>query len=136
MRPDRYELLVKAAAEVTQRLEDSTRELKKVCAERTDLQKLAEAQAFAISLAEEGAIDTSQIQETVQRVMKFGLELYKEAAEFAMGGGDSFGEVIDENSVEKVAAHPTYNGEPVNPVEAVLLEFREQVYGIPSPFNS
>jgi len=137
--------LLKAAAEVTQRLEASTSAMKKVAKENSDLRKVAadqekmiEAQTFAIEMAKEGSIDISQVPETVARVLKFGMEIYKEALDLATGGTGSttFGEVTEENSIEKSASGPTYKGEPVNPVEAVLLGVREQLYGIPSPLDN
>lgn len=138
-----HQELLKAAAEVTQRLEQSTVRMKKIAKENSDLRKVAmdqekliEAQTFAIEMAKEGSIDISQVPETVARVLKFGVEIYKEAMDLATGSaGVSFGEVTEEKTIEKSASGPTYKGEPVNPVEAVLLGIRETLYGIPSPLD-
>jgi hypothetical protein len=126
------EQLIKTAEAVTRRLEESTetvRVLTKTAAEQT---RLIEAQKYAIELVKEGMIDPDQFDEIVGKALKHGLEIYKEAAGMASSFEEiPFGE-LSEDLVEKTASGPTYKGMAVNPVEATLLRFREQKYGIPS----
>jgi len=126
------ETLLKTAEAVTRRLEASTETVRELTKEAADQKKLIEAQQYAIGLVKEGMIDPDQVDEIVGKAMKHGLEIYKEAAGMASSYAEiPFGELA-EDSVEKTASGPTYKGVTVNPVEATLLRFREQKYGIPS----
>lgn len=103
-----------------------------------DQSVLIDAQTQAIFMAKEGEIDAEQIQDVVDRILKFGSDLYKEALMAGMSNeSTSFGEVMKgddspQTGLEKTAHTPTYNGVEVsNPVEQVLLDFRAQQYGTP-----
>ena len=143
------EQLVKQATKVVEALEranDTNQQLLQKTAAQTaritTLEKAAtdqalmiDAQAQALFMVKEGEIDAEQVQEVVDKILKYGPDLYKEA----VAGGHqteaiSFGKVSDTklSEVEKTASGPTYNGvEVTNPVEQVLLEFQSQKYGTP-----
>lgn len=123
--------LMKSAQAVTEQLEKSTAEVRKLAELSSNQERRIEAQGYAISLVKEGMIDPDQIDEVIEQVMTHGLEIYKVASGMSYEA-IPFGELSEESLVEKTASGPTYKGEPVNPVEATLLQFREQKYGIPS----
>lgn len=126
------ETLLKTAEAVTKRLEESTATVRELTKESADQKRLIEAQQYAISLVKEGMIDPDQVDDVVNKALKHGLEIYKEATGMASSFSEiPFGE-LSEDLVEKTASGPTYKGVAVNPVEATLLRFREQKYGIPS----
>lgn len=126
------ENLIKTAEAVTKRLEESTATVRSLTKTAEEQNRLIEAQHFALELVKEGMIDPGQADEVVGKVLKHGLEMYKEAAGLAASFAEiPFGE-LSEDSIEKKASGPTYKGVAVNPVEATLLWFREQKYGIPS----
>jgi len=126
------EQIIKTAQAVTVQLEISTAAMRQMTKTSADQRRQLEAQNYAIGLVKEGMIDSSQLDEVVSNVLKHGLELYKEATGMAASFQETpFGE-LSEDSVEKTASGPTYKGVAVNPVEAVLLRFREQKYGTPS----
>lgn len=150
-----FDELRKLADAVTRRLEASTqanRELRKQAAdlakEATELRdklgrfqkvaedqgKLIEAQSQAIHMATEGEIDSSQIKEAIDRILKYGLDLYKEAMSLGSLSAD-FGTGVSEkdvvgDGVEKTAGAPKYYGVAItNPVEACLLQMGDDLKG-------
>lgn len=118
----------KEAAELRARLD----EFKKVAA---DQGRLIEAQSQAIHMATEGEIDAGQIKEAIDRILKFGLDLYKEAMSLGslpagFGSGVSEKEINGDGTVEKTGSAPKYYGVAVpNPVEATLLRMGDDLRG-------
>jgi len=104
------------------------------------LLKVAEAQHFVLQKVADKRLDPSEVFDEVDRIVKSDLEVEKRAYEMSnrRSATSAFEETISHVPFDNGRTKRgwlLHQGEEVNPVEELLVELREDLYGIPNPLK-